>query len=331
MKKTLIWLIIILTIYGIYFLSAISSSNNTTESSYFTISSGESLSSIASQLEEHKLIKSQLVFKLYAKLTKKQSGLLAGKHYIDKGLNIKQILEVLTTGGGVDNEIDITIIEGWHMTEIAEYLANRGIVDSRDFIDQASLENWQAEYGFLSAINAKTIEGFLFPDTYRIFNDATAEDIIRKMLDNFDSKLSEYARSDIAKQNKTIFEVVTLASIIEREVPNNKDKKIIADIFLKRLRDGIALQSDATVNYVTGGDRPQPTYNDLEIDSPYNTYRNRGLTPGPISNPGIDSILAVVYPESNPYYFFLTTLDDGTVIYSRTYQEHLTNKAKYLD
>jgi len=156
------------------------------------------------------------------------------------------------------------------------------------------------------------------------------EDLIKKTLNNFDKKLKASTRDEISKQGKTIFEVLTLASIIEREVPNKVDKKMIADIFLKRLKVGIGLQSDATINYVTGKGLAQPSYADLEIDSPYNTYKYRGLPPGPISNPGIDSIEAVVYPTSNDYYYFLTT-HEGEVIYSIDYDEHLTNKAKYLD
>ena len=113
-------------------------------------------------------------------------------------------------------------------------------------------------------------------------------------------------------------------------VPQDEDKKMIADIFLKRLRDGIGLQSDATINFITNKGMAQPTYEDLKIDSLYNTYKYRGLTPGPISNPGLSSIKAVIYPISNEYYYFLTT-EDSTVIYSKTYEEHLENKAKYLD
>jgi UPF0755 protein len=331
MKKVLIWLVIFFVLGGVYFISAISSSNKTSEATYFTILSGQSLGIVTENLKEQELIKNKLVFKVYATLTKRQSKLLAGIHYISEGMNIKEILEILTTGGSVDNEIDITIIEGWHISEIAEHLDKLGIVGRDDFVLQARLSSWQSEYDFLDSVDTQDIEGFLFPDTYRIFNDATAEDIVRKMLDNFDSKLTDSIRSEIKNQGKTIFEVVTLASVVEREVPGSDDKKMIADVFLKRLKDGIALQSDATVNYVTGGDRPQPTYADLAIESPYNTYKHRGLTPGPISNPGIDSIVAVVYPTSNPYYYFLTTLDDGEVIYGRTYDEHLSNKAKYLD
>jgi UPF0755 protein len=227
--------------------------------------------------------------------------------------------------------LTITIIEGWRAKEIANYLDEKGIVSEVDFLQEIETSKWKNDYDFLTNVSAKTVEGFLFPDTYRIFADATASDIVKKMLDTFDSKLTSQMRGDITSSGKNIFDVVILASIIEREVPNNDDKKIIADIFFKRIQAGIALQSDATVNYVTGQGRAQPTYKDLEVDSPYNTYKYRGLTPGPISNPGISSIEAVIYPTSNPYYYFLTTLDDGTVIYGRTYEEHLNNKARYLD
>jgi len=176
-----------------------------------------------------------------------------------------------------------------------------------------------------------SLEGYLFPNTHFISAETTEEDLVRKLLQDFDVKLSSDLRNEIASQGKTIFETVTLASIIEREVPQDKDKKMIADVFRKRLAIGMALQSDATVNFVTGKNKAQPSLADLAIDSPYNTYKYRGLPPGPISSPGLASIKAVIYPTPNQYYYFLTTLDEGEVIYGVSYEDHLANKAKYLD
>lgn len=331
MKK--IGFIIVITIIALvwYFSASLSGFGDKKGQISFIVESGQALNDVASSLLEQGLIKNKTTFKLYAKIVGKQSRILAGQHSLDKSFGVKQILEILTTGGSIDNEFVITMIEGWRASEMAEYLSNKGIVTKDDFMSEIKTSDWRDDYDFLENVDTKTIEGFLFPDTYRIFTDATARDIVKKMLDTFDAKLTTQMRVDIASQDKTVFEVVILASIVEREVPQNEDKKMIADIFLKRIEAGIPLQSDATVNYVTGGGRAQPTYNDLDVESPYNTYRHRGLPPGPISNPGIGSIVAVIYPTSNPYYYFLTTLDDGTVMYSRTYEEHLNNKAKYLD
>lgn len=322
----------IIFIAFIYVLVTISSPISQDESVvYFNIEAGETLGQVSENLADQGLIKSSFIFELYTKFKGQQGKIVAGSHVLNKHMNIKVILKNITTNTNLDNENTITIIEGWRIEEIADYLDKNNIVSKSEFLAATTIEKWRSQYDFLTGVKTKNLEGFLFPDTYRIFADATVDDVIKKMLDNFDSKLTNQLKSDIVKQGKDIFEVVTLASIIEREVPNDVDKKMIADVFLKRLKDGIALQSDATVNYVTGHGRAQPTYDDLKIDSLYNTYKYRGLPPGPISNPGISSIESVVYPTKNIYYYFLTTKDDGRVIYSQTYDEHLRNKAKYLD
>jgi len=149
------------------------------------------------------------------------------------------------------------------------------------------------------------------------------------MLDNFDAKLTDELRQEIASQGRTIHEIVTLASILEHEAANDRDRPLIADIFWRRLAAGIPLQSDATVNYVTGKSLASPTIADTEIEHPYNTYRNRGLPPGPIGNPGLASIIAAIRPEANENLFYLHA-PDGTTYYARTFEEHKANKVKYL-
>jgi UPF0755 protein len=211
------------------------------------------------------------------------------------------------------------------------------LLDEHNFTHQEFLDitnnkkDWATNYSFLEdAASSATLEGYLYPDTYFIDGSTSLETLVAKALNNFDKKLTADLRQEISRQGKTIFEIVTLASVVEREVSAATDKKMVADIFWKRIEAGIGLQSDATVNFVTGKGLAQPTYADLEIDSPYNTYKYRGLTPGPISNPSIETIEAVIYPTTNEYYYFLTT-PEGEAIYSKTYDEHLQNKYKYLD
>ena len=332
MKKLLFLIIIVLIVSFFYFLWLISTPVSVQKTpAYFMVETGETLEDVAKNLKESGLIKSSSAFKIYAKIRGWQGQLIAGNHLLDKNMSIRVIIRSLTSSDNLKNERSITIIEGWRIEEIANYLEANKIVSKKDFLNEVLTANWQDKYEFLAGIKAKTLEGFLFPDTYRIFLNATAEDIVKKMLDNFDSKLTAKMRDDISADGNNIFEVVTLASIIEKEVPQDKDKKLIADVFLKRLKDNIALQSDATINFITGKGQVQPTLDDLKINSPYNTYKYRGLPPGPIANPGLSSLAAAIYPTPNPYYYFLTTLDDGTVIYSRTYDEHLKNKAKYLN
>jgi len=297
----------------------------------FTIEPGWGVNRISQELLNLGLIRNQFYFEVYVWLKDLQRNFQSGKHTISASMNIKEIVNSLIKGGG--KEKVITILEGWNNQEIADYLENQNVVDEINFLGLANHKlAFTDEYTFLNdKPSTASLEGYLFPDTYRVFADATAEEIIQKMLDNFSEKLNNNLRTKIKDQDKTIFEVITLASIIEKEVRKSEDMKMVADIFYKRLASGIALQSDATINYITHKGMIQPTYADTEIDNPYNTYKYRGLTPGPISNPGLNAIMATIEPTANDYYYFLTTKDTGEVIYSKTYEEHLKNKAKYLN
>ena len=149
------------------------------------------------------------------------------------------------------------------------------------------------------------------------------------MVDTLDKKLTPDLRDEIKKRNKTIHEILTLASIIEKEVSSDEDRKLVSGIFYKRLEIGMPLQSDATVNYVSGKSELRPTFDDISIDNVYNTYKYRGLPPGPINSPGLLAIISAIYPKENPYLYYLTTRD-GQAIYSRTHDEHVAAKRKYL-
>jgi UPF0755 protein len=174
-----------------------------------------------------------------------------------------------------------------------------------------------------------SLEGFLFPDTYQISYSAGEKDIIRMMLANFDKKLTKDLREEIVRQNKTIFEIVTMASLLEKEVRTAEDKKLVAGVLWKRLKNRIPLQVDAAVSYITGKKTVKITKEDTQIDSPYNTYKYLGLPLGPISNPGLESIKASIYPKESRYWYYLST-PEGQTIFSRTLEEHNIAKAKYL-
>ena len=297
----------------------------------FNIQPGWSVNQISQELFNQQLIRNQFYFEVYVWLNRLEKNFQSGAHQLSPSMNIKAVVQHLIKGGGQENII--TIIEGWNNQQIADYLADNQIVDVIDFLALADHRlAFTDQYTFLTdKPNTAGLEGYLFPDTYRLFKNATAEEIIKKMLDNFNYKVAEDLRLKIKSQNKTVFDVIILASIIEKEVRNLEDMKMVADIFYKRLKAGMALQSDATVNYVTGKSLVQPTFADIEIDNPYNTYRYRGLPPSPISNPGLNAIMAAIEPTSNDYYYFLTAENTGEVIYLKTYEEHLRNKAKYLN
>lgn len=243
-------------------------------------------------------------------------------------------------------EINITFIEGWKMEDIAVYLQKNNIADKNIFLDYQKKIN-KEKYKFLSdAPKNSSLEGYIFPDTYRILKlekNATSviDSIYNKAITNFEKKFTQEMFERTKELNLSVYEIVTLASIIENETGRNaitanqklnleKERKVVSGIFYNRLKAGIALQSDATINYVTQKNNPAPSQNDLETKSPYNTYLNKGLPPGPISNPSISSILAALYPEKTDYYYFLHKQPSGEVVYSKTFEEHVKNKFKYL-
>jgi len=172
------------------------------------------------------------------------------------------------------------------------------------------------------------LEGYLFPDTYQISKGETCEEIIDLMLANFGKKLTPDLREEIITQKKSIFDIVTMASMIEKEVRTLSDKKIVSGILWKRIAVGMPLQLDATINYITQRSDPSVAIKATKINSPYNTYMYSGLPKGPISSPGIDSITSAIYPKQTKYWFYLS---DGKTIFSETLDQHNEAKAKYLN
>ena len=172
-----------------------------------------------------------------------------------------------------------------------------------------------------------SLEGYLFPDTYRFFKDAKLPDVVNKMIANLENKLTSDLKMAIKNSSFTTYEVLTMASLIEKEVKSDSDREIVSGILWKRLKAKIPLQVDATLVYITG--RKEISDADKKINSPYNTYYYRGLPKGPISNPGLSAIRAAVFPENSPYWYYLSA-KDGQTIFSQTLEEHNRNKAIYL-
>ncbi|MFA5047749.1 MAG: endolytic transglycosylase MltG [Patescibacteria group bacterium] len=328
-KKVISLIVIIvigLAIFCVFEISAPASSASGRVK--FTVAPGESATSVVKRLKQENLINNESIFLWYARF-KGQENFMAGEHQLARNANMKAMIGLLMSSSNINNEKTITIIEGWKLKDIGDYLAEQGFFSVDDFLAAAKIDRWQDKYDFLRGVKEADLEGFLFPDTYRVFDNSTADVIIKKMLDNFEHRIDSQRLDDIVKQKKSLLEIITLASIVEREVRSPVDKKMVADVFWKRISAGIALQSDATVNYLTGKKTTRPSGADLQIDSPYNTYKYRGLPPGPIGNPGLASIDAVIYPISNNYYYFITD-NDGRAVYAKTYAEHLQNVQKYL-
>jgi len=342
MRKFSILLLILVigAILGGWFIFA-SPSEDSLEKN-FVIVKGEGVNEISQHLEEQNFIKNKLFFETYVWFRGVQGNFQAGEHKLRQNMKVWEIVSVLTSGGEI-NERDIKILEGWNNQEIGSYLESEGVVEKDIFLEAVgSYKLESVNYEFLKdQPTGATLEGYLFPDTYRIYKDlppellgdddknfATANHIIEKTLDNFDQKLTADLRQEITRQKKTIFEIITMASVIEKEA-RGEDLAMVSDIFWRRIEEGIPLQSDATVNYATGKYETQPSLDDLEVDSDYNTYKYRGLPAGPIGNPGLGAIRAAIYPKANNYWYFLHT-KDGQTIYSRDFEEHKANKIKYL-
>jgi len=270
-----------------------------TEVKIFSIEKGEGVFEIAEKLEKEGIIKNRFLFLVEAVFKGKHKKILAGKYELKASMTIPQILEKFTKGD--ISKVKITIPEGFTIREIEEKLK----VDLPD-----------------------ELEGYLFPDTYYLPIDFKAEDLVKVMRENFDKKIAPYL-SEIEKQGKSLKEVMILASLVEKEVKTKEDKEIVAGILWKRLNAKIPLQVDATITYITGKKTTKISLEDLQIDSPYNTYKYLGLPPTPICNPGLESILAVIYPKETDYWYYLTT-PEGKTIFSKTFLEHKIAKEKYL-
>jgi UPF0755 protein len=327
-SKLIFWLIIVFVIWFAVLLNR----GNGAEQQSFIIKEGQGVNEISVNLEQAGLLKSKFVFETWLWAKKAEDQVKAGVYLVPADISIRRLSNLILKVPS-NQQQSLTIIEGWHR----RWPQLQTVLEKHDFDYQEFLQltakksDWQANYDFLTdAASNASLEGYLYPDTYFIDQNTSLENLIAKALNNFDKKLTTELRQEIANQNKTIFEVISLASIIEREVSKDEDKQMIADIFLKRLEIGMGLQSDATINFITNKGLARPTLEDLAVDSPYNTYKYRGLPPGPISNPSISSIEAVIYPTANDYYYFLTT-EEGQIIFAETHDQHVSNKAKYLN
>ena len=331
-------LIIFLTIQGLF----LPKDFQEIEHNVFFIEKGQSVFQISEELKEAKLIRSSFLFNFYVFASGNRSNLKAGQYSFSQNMNTFEIIQKIINGKTA-REI-ITIPEGWNLRDIAWFFENKGLFQAEEILeitglpaidysvtnDVLDLVAFQ-EYDFYQdKLSSVSLEGYIFPDTYELEKDFSVEDFIKKALDNFEKKIDNNLRQEIKDQDKTIFEIITMASLIEREAKIKSDKEIISGILWKRAGIGMPLQVDATILYFTGKTTTYILKEDLEANSSYNTYKNRGLPLGPICNPGMESILASINPESSDYWYYLSTLQ-GEIIFSKTLEEHNIAKAKYLN
>jgi UPF0755 protein len=288
----------------------------------YTVEKGWGANQIASDLQKMGLIKSSTFFQIYSALSLQHSRLQAGDYELSPRMSTYQIVKRIARGDSIKNRV--VVLEGWDVADIDKYLQSKKICKKGEFLTLIK-NDYSKEFDFLAdKPKGVDLEGYLFPDTYEVAENATCEDVLSVMLTNFNSKLTPELRTEVAKQKKRIFDIVTMASLIEKEVRTLADKKIVSGILWKRISVGMPLQLDATINYITGKSDPAVAIKDTYISSPYNTYRNKGLPKGPISEPGLDSIIAAIYPTETKYWYYLT---DGKTIFSETFKQHETARA----
>lgn len=290
----------------------------------FTIEEGQKASEIGSNLKESGLIKSTYGFSIYLEKNDLDSRLQAGEFILMPSMTGIEIIEAITNQG--TGEIVFTIPEGWTINDIDSALTTEGLTTEGAFKSCAETCDFSA-YTFLP--ESGSLEGYLFPDTF-FLSKSTFDTyaFTKQLLDNFDSKITDQMLTDITSQGRTLEETIIVASIIEKEVRTDQDRALVSGIIWKRLDNEWQLGMCSTINYITG--EAEITAEDLEIDSPYNTRMYTGLPPTAISNAGLASIEAAVYPEESEYWYFLTATETGETIYATTNEEHEANKAKYL-
>lgn len=294
------------------------------------VNQGDSAASVVSQLESSGLVKDGTLLRNYLHYRGLDISIEAGGYVLTGDMTVREIAEALQSAEVRDRSF--TVVEGWRREQIAQALAEVDLgITEEDFLQASS--SLPVEYSsFIDLPPSASLEGFLFPDTYSINVDMTADELVISMLDNFNTRISTDLRLALSDQGLSLFQGVILASIVEREAVVPDERELIASVFINRLALDMKLEADPTVQYALG-QQPEGSWwkaplslSDLEINSPFNTYLYQGLPAGPICNPGLDSLQAVAYPASTSYLYFRAQCDgSGRHFFAETFEEHQMN------
>ena len=316
----------------------------------FSIAKGENLKTIADRLEKENYISSSLLFQMYFKIKGEERNIKAGDYQFIPPLTIVSIYKTITNEKLAQNNVFL-ITEGETILEVEENLKEKGLIEKTSSLKEWPLKEFFDLFGanrpsivsfsvFSKLPPDVSLEGFLFPDSYHLPQGLTEKEILSIFINNFVSKTSgEFNQAiknnlflKINGQTRNFYDVLIMASLLEKEVISEEDKKIVADILWRRLDANFPLQVDATICYAQYGSfkKCSLTRDLYGIDSPYNTYLYKGLPPTPINNPGIESIKAALNPAANDYWYYLTDRKTGNTIFSKTFDEHLNAREKYL-
>lgn len=333
MKKIIIMFTILIAVVLIgigtlfYYFQRLNTVNK--ENSYLIINSESSLEDISKQLQGKSIIKSKDTFLLYTKLNRFSNNIKGGNFIVKPNTSYKELS--LKLQSSQSDFTVVTIPEGFSFYQIAERLEKNTSIKKEDFLG-VRVSNLTTNSLVLNKTNIYYgLEGFLYPDTYYIPNGATEKDIANLMFDRFKSVFSDKYIERTKELGLDINDVITIASLIEKEAANDNERSKIAGVIYNRIKKSIPLQIDASVIYAINKGKNtmnRVLYNDLKVQNPYNTYVNKGLPPGPIASPGKPSIEAALYPEEHDYFYYVAS--GSGHVFSKTYEEHLSNIKKYI-
>ncbi len=312
--------------------------DNTSQTVYIEVGSGSSLSKISTLLFEKGIIRNKFAFQLYADLNDVGGSLKAGKYNLSPGMTLEQIADILMKGNPPRSVTKVMFLEGYTVEDMAAKLVEKGMFNEperNEFLKLCdNVDAFSSDYDFIAALKSNTalnkrryaLEGYLAPNTYEFYTDATPKEVIIKLLDQFKDMYEEAYVQQAKELNMTVDQVVTLASIIEWEA-TEQDFKNVSAVFHNRLKDNWTFGSCATLRYVTGIKKQTYTQEEISIDSPYNTYMYKGLPVGPINNPGEKAIGAALYPnqefiDQGFYYFVNQDKTSSTLVFAKTEKEH---------
>lgn len=313
-------IVLLFLLGGAFFLyyseGSLAVNRNHKEYKNFVINRGENVTEIINNLEKEHLIRNKIVFLMIVKELRIENNIQAGLFRLSESMTAREIAQNLTKGS---NDLWVTIIEGLRKEEVAQIISSQFDIPESEFI-------------------RRTREGYLFPDTYLISRQASLDEIISIFQNNFNKKYTTEMKAKAQQKNLTDEQVLTMASLVEREANSREAKRQVASIIYKRYLNDWPLEIDATVQYALGYQEREKdwwkktlTKADIQLDSPYNTYKNQGLPPGPIASPGLDAIEAVVDADKNtPYWFYISNADGSQMLFAKTLEEHNANIQKHL-
>jgi UPF0755 protein len=302
---------IVLPLAGVFFLVflfVISAPSDFPLNKIITVEKGATVKQIAENFKQENLVRFSALFDMLIRYTGNETNIKAGKYIFNRPYSIVGLMQRLVKGDYGVPSIKVTIPEGSTIDDINKIFQKKGFGDS--------------------VVKDKELEGYLFPDTYLFLTDDRPDAIVVKMTENLKAKTDELEEA-IKDSKRNFHQILTMASLIEKEAADSEERKIISGILWKRLDKKMPLQVDATLDYVLGKNTFELVTEDLKTDGPYNTYTRIGLPPTPICSPGLDAITAAIYPENSPYWYYLSD-KEGNIHYAKTFEEHKLNKAKYL-